>query len=65
MGLHGKLILFRSFYLQWTDGQISVGRSSSDIIVVWPDSDPMIVVEIKLFTLDTDGYWTFNNVMGA
>ena len=42
-----------------------MGRSSSDIIAQLTDSDPLIVVEVRLYTTDTDGLWTFNNNMGG
>ena len=58
------LLHLRSFYVSWTGGLVLVGRSSSEILVNITDPDPLIIVEVKLHTLDTPGNWTFNNNMG-
>ena len=50
--------------MEWTNGEIKVGRSMEDILLQFTDTDPFTVVEIKLYTVGTAGYWTFNNNMG-
>ena len=52
--------------MEWTDGRVVVSTSNAEsgVILEFTDTDPLIVVEVKLYTLSTQGFWTFNNNMG-
>ena len=43
---------------------VSTSNAESGVILEFTDTDPFIVVEVKLYTLSNQGFWTFNNNMG-
>ena len=53
--------------MEWTDGRVVVSTSNAEsgVILEFTDTNPFIVVEVKLYTQSNQGFWTFNNNMGG
>ena len=56
----------RSFYVSWSNDNIFVGptREFADRYIDADYGVEIVVVELKLYTLDTIGSWTLNNNQG-
>ena len=64
MTIGDHFLCFRTYTIEWYNNNVWLRQGFDNMLIEYEDSSLLVVTEVRMFTLDTPGFWQFQNNMG-